>query len=161
MQLIKRNINSEEPDDHWGFLNPKNKTVLDLGCAKFFSKISTAEWFVNKGSIKVVGVDTHDIGYSHENFIMKIKTISSSDHLRSLIDEFLPEIIKCDIEGAEIYFEKLLLPICVTDFAVEYHDEKTKLSIENSIASWGFTNIEYYTLLGHSINRIGVIHVWK
>lgn len=38
-------ITSEEPGNHWGFINFKDKIVLDLGCGKFHSTISTYDWF--------------------------------------------------------------------------------------------------------------------
>lgn len=155
------NIRNEEPEEHWNFLNVKGKVILDLGCAKFWSSIATAEWFVKKEALLVIGVDTHDIGYRHDNFIMETQTISTPEQLSSLISVYTPNIIKCDIEGAEKYFEYLILPENIQQFAVEYHDEKTKAIMEKVIPLWKFSNVEYYTLLGHPLDRIGVIHTWR
>jgi SAM-dependent methyltransferase len=157
-----KNINTEEPDIHWGFLDIKDKTILDLGCGRWYSSISTAEWFLNKGAKKVIGVDLSALSIEDERFTMKVEGISSTEQLQSLINQYLPDVIKCDIEGAELYFDSVeTLPDEVKQFAVEYHDNTTKIICENAMRRWGFINIEEYTLLGHDINRIGVIHGWK
>jgi hypothetical protein len=155
-----KNIANEEPDEHWRMIHPENKVALDLGCGKFFSSISTAEWFVNKGASSVVGIDLHDIGYKNDKFLMLTIRIDSTKILEDLIENFQPELIKCDIEGAERYLLGIK-SIPANEFAIEYHDEVTKEITERVIKDWGFTNIEYYTLLNISIDRIGVIHAWR
>ena len=156
-----KKITSEEPSIHWPFLNVKNKKVLDLGCGQFYSSVSTAEWFLNKGADKVIGVDLSDISLFNDNFTMIGMRINSSDQLKSLIDTYLPDVIKCDIEGAEEYFNEISLSSSVKQFAVEYHDNNTKLICERAIEDWGFENVETYQLFNEDINRIGVIHAWK
>lgn len=156
-----KNIINEEPDIHWGFLDVKDKVVLDLGCGKFYSSISTAEYFLNSGAESVIGVDLSDIGITDDRFTMIIEHIHSTEQLEDLNYRIYPDVIKCDIEGAEMYFDGIPgLPGETTQFAVEYHDNKTKLICEKKLKEWGF-EIEYYQLLGEDINRIGVIHGWK
>jgi hypothetical protein len=154
------NIANEEPDEHWRMIHPEGKVVLDLGCGKFYSSISTAEWFINKGAKSVIGIDLSDIKFHNDKFIMHVMRIDSTQILQDLIDNYKPELIKCDIEGAEIYLDGIK-SIPSTEFAIEYHDENTKIISEKVIKRWGFENIEYYTLLNIDINRIGVIYAWK
>lgn len=155
-----KNIKNEEPDEHWRMVHPEDKVVLDLGCGKFYSSISTAEWFVNKGAKSVIGIDLSDIKYKNERLTTHVIRINSTQILQDLIDNYQPELIKCDIEGAEIYFGGIK-SIPANEFAVEYHDETTKALMERVIKDWGFENIEYYTLLGITIDRIGVIYAWR
>lgn len=155
-------INSEEPLIHWRFLNVKDKTVLDLGCGKFYSSISTAEYFLNKGAKEVVGVDLSDIGFKDSRFTMIVSRISSLSQLDVLLATCPPDVIKCDIEDAEVFFNDVeSLPRQTQQFAVEYHDAQTKSVCERAIVRWGFKNMEYYQLFNESIDRIGVIYAWN
>lgn len=154
-------IISEEPHQHWPFLNVKDKIVLDLGCGKFYSQISTAEYFVNQGAAMVTGVDLSDIGYTANNFIMKAGAIESTERLDFLLRLTTPEVIKCDIEGAEIYFDKIDDLPYTKQIAIEYHNEFLKELIERKFIDWGFTNNKCYQIFDESIDRIGVLYAWK
>ena len=154
-------INSEEPKEHWSFLNPKGKIVLDLGCGKFYSSISTAQWFLDEGATKVIGVDINKEPIEDERFVPYAKAVSSKKDLEDFLYH-TPEIIKCDIEGAEKYFEDIhSLPSSVRQFAVEYHDAETKRICESQLEKWGFKHIELYQLFNENTDRIGVYHAWK
>ena len=154
-------IISEEPEIHWPFLKVKDKVVLDLGCGIFYSKISTPDWFISEGAKKVIGVDMGENTY--ENFIYHKQAIASKFDLLKLINEYNPDLIKCDIEGAEVYFEDIYADDMgsVHQFAVEYHDNTLKLLMEKKVKEWGFENTETYQLFDEDINRIGVIYAWK
>jgi hypothetical protein len=154
-------ITSEEPEIHWAFLKVKDKVVLDLGCGIFYSQLATPDWFVNEGAKKVIGVDLGD--NNPEHFIYHKKNISSKFHLLELIEEYKPDVIKCDIEGAEVYFKDIDVNGMegVYQFAVEYHDNNLKLLMEQKIREWGFETTETYQLFNEDINRIGVIYAWK
>lgn len=154
-------INSEEPKEHWSFLSPNNKIVLDLGCGKFYSSISTAQWFLDEDAAKVIGVDLGKEPIEDSRFIPYAKAIASADDLQYFL-YYMPEIIKCDIEGAEKYFKDVnVLPSSVKEFAVEYHDAETKKICEDQFLKWGFTNIDLYQLFNENTDRIGVYHAWK
>lgn len=156
-----KKITSEEPKEHWSFLNPGNKIVLDLGCGKFYSSISTAQWFLNEGAAKVIGVDLGKEPIENSKFVSYAKRIESKEDLEYFL-HYMPEIIKCDIEGAEVYFKDInALPTSVKQFAVEYHNNDLKKICEDRFEKWGFTNIELYQLFNESTDRIGVYHVWK
>lgn len=154
-------INSEEPKEHWSFLSPEGKIVLDLGCGKFYSSISTAQWFLDEGAAKVIGVDLSKESIDNQRFIPYAKAVKSKEDLEYFLN-YMPEIIKCDIEGAEKYFKEIdNLPTSVKQFAVEYHDAETKKICEDQFSKWGFTNVELYQLFNEKTDRIGVYHAWK
>lgn len=155
-----KNIHSEEPEIHWGFLDIDGKTILDLGCSPYYTSISTWEWFVNNGARKVIGIDLGNDEYSEDKFIYHVLNIDSSSKIIDLIKEYNPQIIKCDIEGSERNFKSIKKEDLgnVKEFAVEYHDNETKVLMEDKLKEWGFDIVDYYTLMGHDIERIGVIH---
>lgn len=157
-----KNITTEEPNIHWGFLNVKDKIVLDLGCGKWWSSISTAEYFLNQGAKQVVGIDLSPMSIDNPLFTMIVERIDSAEQIQKLIDQYSPDIIKCDIEGAESYFSSIdSLPEYVKQFAVEYHDANTGAICNEAVKRWKYENVEIYSLLGYSTDRIGVVHAWR
>lgn len=157
-----KGITGEYPSKHWYFLDIKDKTVMDLGCGKWMSDISTAEWFLNEGAKQVIGIDLSDMNINDGRFIMEIQRIQSAEQLYELIDKYKPEIIKCDIEGAESYFNDIKeISEEVKQFAVEYHNADTKKICEQALERWKFKNIEIYQFIGYDFNTIGVINAWK
>jgi hypothetical protein len=159
MSIIKK-ITSEEPKDHWMFLNAKGKIVLDLGCGKFYSSISTAQWFLNEEANIVIGVDLGKEDIQDDRFINYAKAINSTSDIQFFLN-FKPDLIKCDIEGAEKYFKDIKLPSSVNQIGVEYHDAETKQVCEDLFKKWGFDNVELYQLFNESTDRIGVYNAWK
>jgi SAM-dependent methyltransferase len=154
-------INSEEPKEHWSFLDIPGKIVLDLGCGKFYSSLSTAQWFLDEGAAKVIGVDISKEEIDDPKYVGYGKPITSKEDLEYFL-HYMPEIIKCDIEGAEKYFNKIKqLPTSVKQFAVEYHDNDLKTICENAIIRWGFEHMTVYQLFNENTDRVGVLHAWK
>lgn len=155
-----KRIISEEPDLHWGFLDFKDKIVLDLGCGKFYSKLSTAEWFLQNGALKVIGIDLGTEIIDDDKFIYHTLNIDSTQKIKGLIETYKPHIIKADIEGAEKYFDDLKLDELgrVNEIAVEYHSHNLKLGFELKLLEWGFNIIDIYGLFDEDIHRVGVIH---
>jgi hypothetical protein len=86
-------------------------------------------------------------------------TIQSQEQLEGMLG-FRPDIIKCDIEGAEVFWEGVKTLGRCKQFAVEYHSNELKILMEEKMKEWGF-NLEYYQLFTEDINRVGVIHGWK
>ena len=158
-----KKIISEEPDLHWGFLDFKDKIVLDLGCGKFYSKLSTAEWFVQNGASKVIGIDLGTEIIDDDKFIYHTLNIDSTQKIKGLIETYKPHIIKADIEGAEKYFDHIKSDELgrVDEIAVEYHSNNLKLGFELKLLEWGFNIIDIYGLFDEDIHRIGVIHAKK
>jgi SAM-dependent methyltransferase len=158
--MSQKKIQTEEPDEHWSFLDFKDKVVLDLGCGKFYSSISTAQWFLNKGALKVIGVDLSKENIDNDRFISYAKAIRSTKDLEYFL-KYEPEVIKCDIEGAEIYFRDIPSLPSVKQIAFEYHCPATKKVCEESFIRWGFENIVQYQLFNESTDRIGVYYAFK
>jgi hypothetical protein len=158
-----KRITSEEPNIHWGFLDIKDKIVLDLGCARFHSSISTAEWFINNGATKVIGIDLGNEIIDSNQFIYHSLSIDTTQKIKGLIETYKPHIIKADIEGAERYFNEITLEDLglVNEIAIEYHDNELKGIILQKIAEWGFGIVDTYQLMDIEIERMGVIHAKK
>ena len=97
-------IGSEEPIDHWGFLDVKDKVILDLGCSPFHSSISTPQYFIEKGASKVIGIDLGYMQWTNDKLIMIPMTIQNTKQIQDLLAIYKPDIIKADIEGAEFVF---------------------------------------------------------
>lgn len=154
-------ITSEEPEIHWPFMKVKDKIVLDLGCGLFYSKQATPDWFIQEGAKQVIGIDLGNENPNH--FTYHQMNISSKENILQLLNQYKPDVIKCDIEGAEVYFKDISTSDMdsVKQFAVEYHDNSLKLLMEQKITEWGFTSVDLYQLFDEDINRIGVIYAYK
>ena len=114
-QRVVKEISVENPDQHWEYVNVKDKRVLDLGCGDFGNATilpypSTFEYFLEKEASFVVGVDLNNIDI--ENLLQKVevskvKTVTMSindpQQIINLIEENKINIVKCDIEGAESF----------------------------------------------------------
>lgn len=153
-------IKSEEPIDHWGFLDIKGKVILDLGCGKFSSTISTADWFLLNGASKVIGVDMGSNEYLDDVHYIQM-CIDSKEKLQTLIRDYEPQIIKADIEGAEIYFNELSSLGNTIELAIEYHSGKLKEIVLSVIERHGFRVENIYQLNDIELERMGVIHAKK
>jgi len=157
-----KKITSEEPIDHWGFLNVKDKVVLDLGCGKFHSTIPTYEWFLQQGASKVIGVDLGQ-EKSDDNFTYYQLCIDSDEKLQNLLHDNSVDIIKADIEGAEKHFKSITKEDIgnVSELAIEYHDEEMKSLVLAKISEWAFGIVDTYQLFDIETERMGVIHAKK
>lgn len=154
-------VTSEEPSNHWGFINFKDKIILDLGCGKFHSSISTYDWFLQNGAKQVIGVDLGNETSENINFIYSSGAINSKERLLNLINEYNPEIIKSDIEGAEIHFKDINNLHSVKEFAIEYHSADLKNMLIDKFATWGFDYVEEIQLMDCNIEEQGVLYAKK
>jgi glycosyltransferase involved in cell wall biosynthesis len=165
-----KNINSEHPYEHWSFLDVKDKIVLDMGCSFYDATynpgmLSSAEWFVQTGATIVIGfdanpyeVDKYNVVYRNNPKYKVFKLfVDSSEKIRDLL-KYNPEVIKCDIEGGEIYFNDITKEEmeCVQQIGIEYHDEATKQMCESKLSEWGFDFVEQYSLMYIDTNKQGV-----
>jgi hypothetical protein len=171
-----KHITSENPADHWRFLNVKDKIVMDMGCSFWDSTwnedwLSSSEYFVSKGAKKVIGFDAakHDIDRYNELYQNDIRYeifhlyVNDKLGLEFILNKYKPQVIKCDIEGAEINFEDLNLDIFenIEEMAIEYHNGPTLEMCKKYLPIWGFKNIDIYQLHGLDLNSVGVYHAWK
>ena len=165
-----KNINSEHPYEHWSFLDVKDKVVLDMGCSFYDATynpgmLSSAEWFVETGAINVIGFDANSYEVDKYNIVYKNNPkykvfklfVDSTEKIRDLLLH-KPEVIKCDIEGGEIYFKDITKDEMefVEQIGIEYHDEETKKMCEVKLSEWGFDFIEQYSLMYIDTNKQGV-----
>jgi hypothetical protein len=169
-------ITSENPENHWRFLNVKGKRVLDMGCSFWDSSfnegwLSSAEYFISKGAIELIGFDSamQDIEkyerlYGNDDrYNIFFLHMDSEEKMRHVLSQYKSQVIKCDIEGAEIFFDNITDDEIwfVDEIAIEYHNEPTKEMCERKLTEWGFANSQIYQLGDYDINRVGVYHLWR
>lgn len=147
-------IESEEPKDHWGFLNVKGKTVLDLGCGWYSVVVSqsTPAYFLSRGAFRVIGYDNHSPScerlHDLNNFELYIESVCHADEIRQILKKYKPNIIKCDIEGSEQAFKEISSEemSLIEEIAIEYHNGPLKDLIKNKMIEWQFKIIDEYPL---------------
>jgi len=157
----------ENYDKHWGFTDFKNKVILDLGT----DYGSTAYYFLNKGALKVIAVEGNK--YLAERLKLNFKDdprvvpiyleIKSGKEIEELIDTYHPDIVKVDIEGAEINILSVNIRK-VKEWLIETHTDE----IYNALAEWfrmnGF-NIKTYPYRIYFktfpyLQRLKIIYAW-
>ena len=127
-------IQSERPEEHWWMVKCANKSILDLGCAyndkddeqTRENKLGTPHFFIAQNPSNYVGVDSFraDIDVlrgEFQEYGFFCDTINSSEKLISYIELSRSQIIKCDIEGAEMFFLGLAKIPFVEELCVELH----------------------------------------
>ena len=170
MREIKGIITSEKPDEHWGFLNVKDKMVLDLGCGINSEHTPTPWYFINdKKASFVVGVDSDNNSYQwfKQNFVVKnfipiMDWVDRWEKIRMYIDYWQPEVIKMDIEGSEIFMNAVDAAHFkgVKEIGIEYHNLPCLLSCESKLKEAGF-KLEYYKFEHLDIDYQGVLYAYK
>ena len=103
-------ISSEAPVDHWGDIDCSGVAVLDLGAGDFGmrhekSYISTVDHWLGLGAKHVVAVDMNlrdlvAVG-ADDRVTIVADTLFHSSQIDRLLENYLPAIVKVDIEGAE------------------------------------------------------------
>lgn len=129
-----REINNERPEEHWWMVNCRGKSILDLGCAyndvdeekTRENKLGTPHYFIGQEPAAYLGVDSYqpDIDQLKTEFPQArflCESIDSPEKIRGYIIDSHPQIIKCDIEGAEMFFLGLSKLSFVEEICVELH----------------------------------------
>lgn len=128
-------------EHHWGIaskqVNYNNKSILDLGA----DNGSTAEIFLKWGAKRVIAVegDTKLASellskYSQSDKVVAIYAfINDSSQIEEFIRFYKPDIIKVDIEGAEIHLLSLNPKIIssVNEWIIEVHSEELEIKVTN------------------------------
>lgn len=139
--IIDISISTENPFEHWQFIECSEDVVIDLGCGRW-EKIelrdpswpTTPEFLVSKGAKNVYAIDNDPDEISWFNQHLNDSTqitpicmnISTTDDLINIYKEYRPKVVKSDIEG----FEKLFLSLpdeyfnSVNFYAVETHSKE-------------------------------------
>lgn len=167
---IKGIITSENPKEHWGFLHVQDKVVLDLGCGINSEHTPTpCHFIIERGASKVIGVDSdpqsyqwYKMNYNVQNFICYMDMVDRYEKMEYYFDYFKPQVVKMDIEGAEIYMNALNnnLLNSVEQIAIEYHNYPCLISIENKLKENNY-ELQYYKFEHLNIEHQGVLYGYK
>lgn len=159
MEMI---ITTENPEFHWGFVNVKNRTILDLGCGRVWSNDrkrssdkhlhwqDTPEFFLNRGAKKVIGVDSRtyeierykdDYFYNSQNSLFLVDEIKSSIQIESYLEKYKPDCVKCDIEHNEIILKDVNneLFASVKEWYIECHTNELYQIVSNKLLTNNFS----------------------
>jgi hypothetical protein len=136
--MIKIQVDNENPNNHWKFIECEGKVALDLGCGRWEkmehrdpSWPTTPEYLKEKGATKVYAFDTdpEEVNWFNENIDDDIITtqnrmIETVEDVRDLLSTYKPTVIKCDIEMYERTFLELTKDEfrIIEHFAVETHN---------------------------------------
>lgn len=140
---------NEDFQYHWGFVNWKDKIILDIGA----DYGSTAECFIASGAKLIYASEGDNELYNqlvenvrHMPLIIPIKSwISGPNDFTQLFINFKVDIAKIDCEGAEIHLLEVSDYILksIKEYAIECHSD----DILNRI-------IERFTSIGFNISEI-------
>ena len=144
----------EDYDHHWNYVSFENKTVLDLG-ADFGS---TPSYFLYRGANQIIAVEGDPSLASKlcDNFVGDRRVIPTelmvthSSDINSLIIRYRPDIVKMDIEGAEINLlecpDETLRS--VKEWLIEAHNLDLCMKIRERFLGLGFsvTKVNYLTV---------------
>jgi len=145
---MNKQIDSEDPNVHWQYLTCKDERVIDFGCAyndtdsenTRVNKLGTPQFIIKQTPQIYVGIDIYqpdidtfvDEFKKNSNVRFLNKKIESPTDIQVLFDEYLPTVIKSDIEGAEIHLCNTIPPEQLKQIAIETHS----FEIENAILNW-------------------------
>jgi hypothetical protein len=159
-----KNVDNENPYNHWEYVNVENKIVVDLGCGRW-EKVeyrdpswpTTPEYFKIKGASCVVGMDSdpEEIKWFKSNFNLDSSfqfiefSLQSSNDFKEIIEKIKPNCIKCDIEGGEIHLINLADEIfkMVDEYYIETHNQELYLQCINKLLNCNYTIVEQIDLI--------------
>ena len=167
---IIRNIDNEDPVNHWGFLPVENRVVLDLGSGLNSEFMPTPWYFIQeKGAKMVYGVDPSEESYQWykqnyniQSFLQFKDWVDRLEKFEFYINATKPDVIKCDVEGSEILMMALKKEVLesVKNIAIEYHNLACLIAVEKMFQDNDF-EVEYYKFGHLAIDHQGVIHGFR
>jgi hypothetical protein len=148
-------INTENPLEHWKYVDVFDKILIDFGCGRWEhveyrdkSWPTTPEYFVQRGAKKVIGIDSdsNEINWFNQNYnndsryAFEVLAINSSENFKHIFEKYNPSSIKCDIEGNEVFLLDLDESIFknIKSIYIETHSKSLFDKIKNK-----FTNLNY------------------
>lgn len=117
--MITTKTNSENPSEHWGFIECKGEVAIDLGCGRWEhveyrdpSWPTTPEWLLLQGASEVhaYDIDISEVNWYNDTLAptKKIKAyqknITTVEDVRDILNAHKPKVVKCDIESFEAAF---------------------------------------------------------
>jgi SAM-dependent methyltransferase len=169
-RIIKGEIRTENPAEHWGFLPVRSQRVLDLGCGINNNEFTPTPmyWIQNEAEF-VVGIDPSPQSYEwyKSNFNIK-KFVNVMDYIDRIekfqlyLGYYKPDILKIDVEGGELYLNGLESKYLdgVRHIGIEYHNLSCLVSCERLLTDNGYT-LEYYKFPHLDIDHQGVLYAHK
>lgn len=145
----------EDYNKHWNYISFKDKVVLDLGA----DYGSTAYFFHSKGAKKIVAVEGLPSYYAKLSdnarkwkYVFPVnKWIKSSEDIDSLIKQFKPDIVKIDIEGAEINLIHCNFLKDVKEWLIEAHAKNLHELIIKRFSELGFNVVKDLHFLSNDL----------
>lgn len=165
-------VHSENPLEHWSDIeNLEGKIVLDLGCGWINQgHASTPEYFISRGASKIVGVDIscgeiNKLNEIYPTHTFICKGVNNAEDLSTLISEYRPQVIKMDIEGAEVHLKEVPKEVfeSVEEFAIEFHNPECKKVVIEKFEELGFeiTALNNFGYFCTDPEIMGIIHSKK
>ena len=157
-------IYTEDPKEHWKFLTCTNERVVDFGCCYNDKdqentrdrKLGTPQFILAQNPITYIGLDIYEPDLielrkeiQKENVFFFNLKIDSSEKIQKIFDDYLPTVIKMDIEGAESYMCSTTPPNCLKQIAVESHNQEIENMLINWSNEWKFTLTSVECLAQH------------
>lgn len=139
--MRKRIFGSENYSVHWGYTDFSGKIILDLGA----DYGSTASFFLKHGAKKVIAVEGNFVlaeqlcsTFRKSDKVVPIKMwVNSPSQITKLIEKFKPDVVKCDIEGAETNLLQVQLKSADT-WLVEAHSNEIYVQLVDKFYREGF-----------------------
>lgn len=155
MEIKIKQINTENPNSHWEFMECSGEVVLDLGCGRWEhveyrdpSWPTTPEYLIQKGASKVYALDSDPAEFewfrttfqNNQNITPILGMIRTAEDATYLLKKYTPTVVKMDIEG----FENTFLNISdecfdsVKFYAIEAHSEFLFIEFMNKFKNRGY-----------------------
>jgi len=137
-------------------------TVLDLGCgwdqkSERGQGETTAAWFAKRG-VSVFGVDCDVVDLvtvARETPGTYVGlAINDVETIHALVQLVRPSAIKCDIEGAETFLFRVVLPPCVQELAIECHNAALEAACLEWMTAHGFEVVANQPLAAHPTIKV-------
>lgn len=146
-------IYGEDYEKHWGFLNVKNKEVIDFGS----DYGSTVWYFLKKGATKVVAVEgsfwlylalKRNFGKNNKVICIR-KFIRTPQDFEKIITKYPCDVAKIDIEGAEKYLGNVSRHIimAINEWMIEVHSNEEYKKLKAIFQRIGFSTEKRYLIL--------------
>jgi hypothetical protein len=162
--MITKSTNSENPSEHWEFIECNGKVAVDLGCGRWEhveyrdpSWPTTPEWLLLKGASEVhaYDIDQTEVDWYNtfisptKNIKAYQKNITSVQDVRDILQAHNPKIIKCDIESYESAFLQLSDEefSSVDLYALETHSDSLYTSFIEKFQNLGYEIIAVIDLI--------------
>lgn len=162
--MITKDVSTEQPSEHWGFIECENQVALDLGCGRWEtieyrdpSWPTTPEHLIQCGASHVYAfdIDPKEIEWYTANVTPKMnvtaihKHITNVEDIRHMLREYQPTVVKCDIEGAESVFLELTDEefTQIKMYALETHSDHLYELFVNQFNRLGYTIIATINLV--------------